>query len=309
MIIIGTFRTDIQDTIEKRLTKYNDKYRVKLLNKKDGILHSVQDELVDINTLFTTHLTEEELRLLPNLKTIIVPMTGLDGIDESIVDSGDIQVLNAHSAAPYIAERGMGILMTLAGKIDKQSYEMKQGQWNGRNESEEWFSLRDKKIGIYGYGHIGKAFEKMMRPFTANIYTINRHKNYPKDINLVNDLNELTKISDVLFIAVPGNSTTKDTIGETELANLKDGLIVNVGRGKVVNQKALFNALENHSIKGYGSDVWYNYPKNNDKICQASDEDLGKFDHIVMTPHNAWNNDHKEELVMNEMMEHLKTLI
>jgi len=309
MLKIGTFRIDIKKAIEEELDKHNNKFDIELLNKENGILGTDINILKGLEAVCTTHLTLEELELLPSLKTILVPMTGLDGIDESIVNNTSIEILSVHSTAPYIAERGMGILMTLAGKISLQSEKLKVGKWSRFGESGKWLTLRDKKVGIYGYGHIGKEFEKMIRPFSENIYTINRNKQYPNDVNLVNNLDELTKISDILFIAVPGNSQTEGSISTKELNNMKDGLIVNVGRGKVVNAKALYESLKEEEIGGYGSDVWYNYPDDYSEICFASDENLGEFEHMIMTPHNAWNHDHRDGLVVDEIVGYVKKLI
>ncbi len=74
---------------------------------------------------------------------------------------------------------------------------------------------------------------------------------------------------------------------------MKDGFIINVARGKIVDQYALYDALKNGIIGGYGSDVWYNYPKRNDELMNPADVDLGEFENVVMTPHNAWNMDTK----------------
>lgn len=309
MLKIGTFRADIKKAIEKQLVDQQDKFEIILLDKKKGILNAQQDEVLEIEALFTTHLSLEELKLLPKLKTILVPMTGLDGLDEQIVDDGKIRIINAHSLAPYIAERGMGILMTLAGRIHTQNISLKKGVWNREGDDGKWLTLRNKKIGIYGYGYIGKEFEKMIRPFSSDIYVINREKEYPKSIHVVKDIGELTKVCDILFIAVPGNSQTQDTINVDEINNLKNGLIVNVGRGKVVNQRALYQGLKNGSLLGYGSDVWYNYPKSKYDLCFPSDEDLSEFDQVVMTPHNAWNHDHSHGLVINEMVNHVKNML
>lgn len=309
MLVIGTFSSDLKNDIEASLSELSQHLEIRLLDKQTRIEDYDIKLLEDLDGIITKRLTNKECVRLTNLSFIIVPMTGLDGLDEEILNNENITIYNMHSIAPYIAERGMGILMTLAGKIHTQDKYLKEGIWNRGGDSNRWLTLRDKKVGIYGYGHIGKSFEKMIRTFTSNIYVIDRQKEYSEQVYLVNNLEELTKEADVLFIAVPGNNGTKGTIGEHELNNLKDGLVINVGRGSVVDQEALYEALRDEVIAGYGSDVWYNYPSKNSETCMVSDEELERFEHVVMTPHNAWNHDHKDGLILNEMIDYIRQLV
>ena len=266
-------------------------------------------DVQNIQILITSKLNQEQFKELPNLKGIIVPMTGLDGFDESIINNHSIKILNAHSLAFFVAERAMGIAMTLLGKIASQSQLLKEGIWMRGEESGKWTSLKNKKIGIYGYGAIGKALVKMLKPFDPEFYIINRHKEYEKELHLVKDLEELTKISDILFICVPDNSDTRNSISTKEFHNMKDGFIINVGRGKVVDQNALFDALNREELKGYGSDVWYNYPEKANETTRPSDVAIETFDNVVMTPHNSWNFDERKDLVEEEVVEHLLELV
>lgn len=309
MLVIGTFRKGIKEGLESLLIDYKDKFSIRLLDAKLGISNIEEDELNDLDTLITTSLTEEELMKLPKLRNIIVPKTGLDDIDESIVDNDFITILNSHNSAPYIAERALGLLMTLAGRIGVFDSRLKKGKWNIKGDSNTWTTLRNKKVGIYGYGHIGKEFEKMIRPFTSDLYTINRHKDYPSNLKLLEDINELTKVCDIVLVAVPGNSSTENTIGANELANLDGGLLVNVGRGRVIHEKSLFEALESGKLLGYASDVWFKYPEESFELCHPSSYELNKFENVVMTPHNAWNHDDKKGLGLEEMSKQVKSLI
>jgi len=330
MIVIATFSSSIKKYIDQYYSdrsinqktkkdenihlgindevEVEDEVEVIILDIKTGIKNLVPEVLNSINILISYELSNSEADLLKDLKAVIVPMTGLEGYDEDYFKARSIPIYNSHCNAPYVAERGMGILMTLAGKIIVHSNSLKKGNWIRSGEAGRWTTLRNKKIGIYGYGHIGKAFEQMVLPFSSEIYIINRHKQHPSYLNQVDNLEDLTKQVDILFIAVPGNKHTFNTIGINELRHMKNGFVINVGRGPVVNQEALLEVLEDHSLAGYGSDVWYNYPEKNEKL-NPSDVDLSRFEHVVMTPHNAWNFDGPKNLVKEEIVEHLKLIM
>lgn len=317
MIVVATFNQKLKAYLDEHMTKISKELQlarselieVRLLDPK--IKKPIMDDIdkQEIQILITSKMNQEQFNELPNLKGIIVPMTGLDGFDEAIINNSSIKILNAHSLASFVAERGLGIAMTLLGKIITQSQLLKEGIWMRGDESGKWTSLKNKKIGIYGYGAIGKSLVKMLKPFDPELYIINRHKEYDKELHLVKDLDELTKISDILFICVPANSETSHSISTKELDNMKDGFIINVGRGKVVDQKALFDALYNEELKGYGSDVWYNYPEKGNETTRPCDVALETFDNVVMTPHNSWNFDERKDLVEEEVVEHLIELV
>lgn len=263
----------------------------------------------DINGVVTYRLEDEQLDRLPNLKVVLVPKTGLEDFNLKLMEAKGIAVINAHGKAQFIAERGFAIMMTLLGNIIKHNQGIKEGCWYRSGFEGQWTTFFDKKVGIYGYGHIGKAFHKMILPFTQQIYTINRNKDYPEDIKLVNSLESLSKQVDILFVSVPLNEKTENSIESNILKNMDNGFIINVGRGPVVNQKDLYVALSEGLLKGFGSDVWYNYPERNEELCFPVDFDSRKFSNLVMTPHNAWNIDIEENIIEEEMVECIRQLI
>lgn len=236
-------------------------------------------------------------------------MTGLDNFEKSVVEADNIKIANAHSLAPFVAERAVGIAMTLLGKIHTQDSDLKQGIWSRSGDQNQWMSLRNKKIGIYGYGVIGQEIENLLKPYHPEIFIIDRKKNYNKNLHLVKDLEELATRSEILFIAVPRSEETEGTVDQGIFLKMQGGYIINVGRGAVVNEKDLFEALSYQIIKGYGSDVWFNYPDKEHTEVRVSSFDLSQFDTIVMTPHNSWNTDEQGTFVEDEVIKNILKLV
>lgn len=300
--IKGNIKDNIQDSIQEQNADESIEFVVKVLDKKKSIIDSDPTNFEEIEILITHKLTQAELACFPKLKGIAVPMTGLDNFEKSVLETEGLIIENVHCLAPFVAERAVGIAMTLLGKIHIQDRDLKKNSW-GRSTSEgQWTSLWNKKIGIYGYGAIGKAIENLLRPYNPKFYIIDRHKSYSDDLNLVRDLEELADSCDILFIAVPRSEETEGTVNASILNKMKNGFIINVGRGAVVNEKDLYQALLDKTIKGYGSDVWFNYPDKEHKEVAVSNYDLAAFDTVVMTPHNSWNTDEQSTLVEDETL-------
>jgi phosphoglycerate dehydrogenase-like enzyme len=110
------------------------------------------------------------------------------------------------------------------------------------------------------------------------------------DVYPDNLLHDLLPTTDVLLIALPLTSETEGLIGEAELKRMPRGsLLVNTGRGPVVDQWALYEALKSGHLRAAGSDVWYNYPSSRDTRDNTppSDAPLGELENFVLSPHRG----------------------
>jgi len=220
-----------------------------------------------------------------NLKGIIIPFTGHNGIDLEAIKRYNLKLFNTTEHSIYVAEKAMKLTLGLLGNIHIYHTRMQKGDWSNRNTEERisWESLLNKRVGIYGYGRIGKHLKAMLNPFTKHIYTIDRGKDYD-DCLLVDSLESLIEKTDVIIIAAPLNSATENAFDASMLKRMKGKYLINVGRGHIVNQKALYEVLKTNHIKGYGSDVWYNYPKKSE-LTPPSDYPVHTLDNVLMTPH------------------------
>ena len=218
---------------------------------------------------------------------ILVPFTGLNGLDVSFIKSKGIKVFNTQAHSRYVAERALALILTLLGQILPFDHRLRQGDWSNRNNESRlpWESLFEKRIGFFGYGAINQALHQLLKPFKVKGTIINRGKAY-EEVETVNDLAELVKQSDIVVIAAPLNKETEGVFDQKILSQMKDKLLINVGRGPLVDETALYEALKNQTLKGFASDVWFVYPKD-DESKNPSMSPLESFQNVVMTPHNG----------------------
>jgi len=261
---------------------YNEKkYSFELVE-----LENYEDKkMKDLVGIIAGRMSNEQLDRCPNLKHIYIPFTGKNGFDEVYTSSRGIEIHTSHIHARYVAERALALVLAIMGKITLYDRNLRDGDWSMRNESDRiyWHSLFDKRIGIYGYGTIGQWIHKLVKPFNCSVLAYNRSQN--KDAEYTDSLVELVEKSDIVFIAVPLNDKTRSSVDKALLSQMSDKVLVNVARGAVVDEEDLYIALKGGTLKGYASDVWYNYPKE-DEHCSPSKYDLNEFN-VVMTPHCA----------------------
>lgn len=223
-----------------------------------------------------------------NLRGIIIPWTGHNRIDLDAMREQNLMLFVTPTRSKYVAEKAVALTLSLLGKVNHYHTLLKEGNWAERNSSSRvpWVTIQDKTIGLYGYGRIGKKIHTMLQGFGCEFATIDREKEYPEDITLVKNLTNLVQVSDIIIIAAPLNDTTEGVFDERILSRMKHKYLINVGRGKVVNESALYNALKDKKLKGYASDVWYNYPKEKE-LCYPSSYPVHELDNILLSNHSG----------------------
>ncbi len=251
-----------------------DEINIKTIENVDGVL--------------TWTLSEEEVKSAKKLKVIFAPLTGLNGFPEKLLEDRNIRIYNTHAKSKYIAERGFALLLATMGKVHKTDKIFRNtNMWANRSYDEFWYSLYDKKVAFYGFGHIGNAFFKLIQPFNPTVNTLKRYEGRCDAHNFYEDLETLAENSDILFVSTPLNQETKNSINLNILKKL-NGFVINVGRGAIINEEDFYISLKESYIKGAGSDVWYNYPKDNSPT-PPSKFPFNELDNIVMSPHTAWS--------------------
>ncbi len=245
----------------------------------------------------------------PNHKIVIIPYTGHDNIDIDLLKKHNIKLFNTTVHSKYVAEKAVHLMQALLGNTIDYHRRMQQGDWSNRNSKDRisWVTTFDKKIGIFGYGRIGQWIQTLLRPYTNAFYTLDRGKDYP-NIETVPTLQDLVKTSDILFVATPHTPETENAIDDSILQSFSNGVIVNVARGKIIDQNALYKRLTDGTLRGFASDVWYNYPKNN-SITFPSDLPIHTLENVVMSPHCAALTDTAKEEMIAKVADHLNHIL
>ncbi len=228
----------------------------------------------------------KELDYHKDLKAVIVPYTGLDQIDLELIKKHQIPLYNTTDHSKFVAEKALQLLLALLGNVANFHNRLMHGDWSHRNSDERipWVSLFNRKIGIYGYGRIGRIFQELTTPFTKEFYVIDRGKDYP-NTTPVKDLETLVDKSEIIVIAAPLTEDTEGVFNANILSRMQDKYLINVGRGPIIEEEALYNALRNQTLKGFASDVWYQYPTQNKVRKSPTKFPIDQFKNIIVSPH------------------------
>ncbi len=205
---------------------------------------------------------------LPNLKVISRCGVGLDNIDVAEATKRDIKVVNApNSNANTIAEHTISLLLVLQRNLYNAITMVKEDRWQDRG-GYVGDELHGKTLGILGMGNIGKKVAKIADALGMNIiYWSAKEETVPYPFL---DLDTVLKTSDAISIHLPLNSGTENLIDASALEKMKPtALLINTARGKIINQKALTEALYANRLGGFAADVLSEEPpKKNDPLLK-----------------------------------------
>src|SRR6516162_875988 len=163
-------------------------------------------------------------------------------------------------AAP-MAEHVLAMTLALAKHLFGQQQKLKQGQFDQFTPNRK---LSGMTAGILGFGGIGRATARLMRAFGMRIYAINSSGTSPEPADFVGTLRDLERVlreSDVVVLSLPLTRTTRGLIGERELGWMKpDAILINVARGALLDQEALYTHVKSHPDFLLGIDAWWTEP-------------------------------------------------
>lgn len=240
--------------------------------------------------------SREWLEASQKVRAIIVPWAGIpDKTREIMADYPEISVHNLHHNNFNTAELGFALLLAAAKQIIPYDRALRRSDWTPRYEDTKTILLRGRTALILGFGEIGQALGAYCLGLGMKVLATKKHpENYQGDlqVDIYPDvqLHNLLSKAEVLLIALPLTEETENLIDENELALMPEGsILVNVGRGPIVNQHALYNALTSGHLRAAGSDVWYNYPdsKGSREKTPPADVAFGDLDNFVLSPHRG----------------------
>ena len=255
------------------------------------ILKALSNADVAVSHFFT----EGMAHAAQNLKLLHAPNAGTDALRVELLGPRT-SVANAYFHGPAVAEYVVMAVLALSRDLLKLDRQVRKGIWGGswtRGEvpGEE---VLGKSLGIVGYGHIGREVASRARALGMSIRVISAHPPKRKPSAVVSwkspvGLAQLLKESDYVVLACPLNNDTSGLIGPSEFARMKhSAFLINVARGPVVQEEALYRALKDRQIAGAAIDVWYRYPAGSEP-CRPSRFPFHKLSNLLMTPHvSGW---------------------
>lgn len=238
-------------------------------------------------------IDEEFLSHTPRLKFIGRVGAGMENIDTTAAEKRGIQCFNSPEGnRDAVGEHALGMLLCLLNKIRIADAEVRKGYW--RREENRGLEIKEKTVGIIGYGNMGSAFAQRLKGFEANVIAYDKYKfNYTDDIVREVSLEALFEQADMVSLHVPLTSETQGMVNMNFLDKFKKEIyLINTARGKVVNSKDLVNAIKSGKIKGAALDV-LEYEKESFESLLEHDNlpETYKYitasERVILTPHIA----------------------
>jgi len=230
----------------------------------------------------------------PRLRLLQLPGAGTDSIDFSLLPSS-CRVCNVFEHETGISEFVLLAMLEWSIRLCPMSAAFREGSWRhglirlGPPHGE----LAGRTVGLLGYGHIGRAVARRAKAFDMRVVAVGR--TVPADELLdcawpVAAIDEALPECDFLVVCCPLTEATQGLLDATRLARMKPtAVLINVGRAKVVDEDALFEALAGGVIGGAVLDVWYRYPAPGGPDVRPSARPFHELDNVIMTPHSsAW---------------------
>jgi len=241
------------DGIYEYLESFGEVYYNPELDRGEfNFLHMGDYDVIFCNPNKQKYILGEDT--LQNFKgTILTASTGLNHIDVKYCEQNNIKVLSLTkdydliNDLPSTAELAFGLMLSIIRNIPNSFDDVKKGGWD--YDMFMGHQLKDKTIGIIGYGRLGTMMEGYCKAFGMNIIIHDPYKGY-------NNLHQLIHESDIISLHVHVTDETRKMIDKNFLDLMsKESYIINTSRGEIVNEKDIIQSLLHGNLKGYATDV------------------------------------------------------
>lgn len=285
-LLIGT---DVVD--ENNISRLSKNSRVyKLSEQTEESLATILPQ-IDCLLVFSwpKELTTDNLRKMTGLRFIQSILAGVNHIPFASLEKEVIVSSNAGAYSEEVAEYAWGLLLSAAKRIVELHVSLRDEKWTLRrtlDKGSEVSILKDKVLGILGFGGIGTEIASIARGFGLRIYAYTRAARRVKGVktfNGPNGLSELLRQSDFVVLALPLTSQTAKIIDGKRLAEMKtEAILVNIARGELVDEKAVYDRLVANPSFRYATDVWW-YRESRESL--KTDFPFLSLPNFIGTPH------------------------
>ncbi|NLA92190.1 MAG: D-2-hydroxyacid dehydrogenase [Spirochaetales bacterium] len=231
-------------------------------------------------------ITRSIIENSPALRYIGVLATGYNVVDLEAANEKEVVVTNIPAYSTHaVAQLVMALLLEICHNVAHHSRAVFEGRWEKSKDFTFWdtplIELNGKTMGIIGYGQIGQAVAKIALAMGMRVVVHTRSK--VSDSSVVQlPLDQFLKESDIISLHSPLNAETHELIRQETIGKMKDGvIIINTGRGALVNEKDLAEALQSGKVFAAGVDVVSEEPIR-------GDNPLLKAPNLFITPHIGW---------------------
>lgn len=263
----------------------------------------------DIALINKVRLNAEVLTQLPRLKLIAVAATGSDNLDLDACRQAGIAVCNIRDYSKNsVPEHALSLIMALNRNLHAYRNSITRGRWQQSGQFCYFdYPVRDlagQTLGLIGYGTIARDVEKLAQALGMKVIIAARKGQTPGAGRV--SFEQLLKDADVISLHCPLNEDTLHLIAEQEFKQMKDdAILINVGRGGLVDEAALLRALEQQQIGGAGFDVVTAEPP-------AADNPLIRAlacPNFILTPHIAWASRDSMQRLADQLIENIEAFV
>ena len=265
-----------------------------------------QAEIVYTNK---TPLTAEIFDRCPSIRFVGVLATGYNVVDVAAARSHGIPVSNIPAyGTEAVAQAAMALLLEICNQVGSHSRAVHEGRWSACPDFCFWdtplMELAGKTLGIVGFGRIGQAMGRLGRAFGMEVLAAgSRPTEAGRALAQYVTLDELLARSDVISLHCPMFPETERMINRHTLAQMKDGVILlNTGRGQLICEDALAEALRSGKVRAAGLDVLSQEPP-------AADNPLLAAPNCFITPHIAWAPRETRQRLMDIAADNLRAFL
>ncbi|MHA2296216.1 MAG: NAD(P)-dependent oxidoreductase [Candidatus Hodarchaeales archaeon] len=291
-------------------------------NVRDGLKKYLTENLLDLSVklIFPLSASEEEftchapiadiivgwrptkmlLISAKKLKLFINPGAGVQHLIELFKEFNETRTVllaNGHGNSYFTAQHAVALLLALTNKVCKHHSWMINGKWRTGDSDAISTPLKNRKVGLLGYGAVNQKVHRFLSGFDLDFSVLRRNwdkqtASLPTPVRKFdeNKLHSFLEEINILIIAIPLTTQTKGLIKAEEIELLgQEGLLVNLGRGDVVDELSLFTALKEKTIAGAAVDVWYNYRPEPDQDGRKYPfkYPFHTLNNIVLSPHRG----------------------
>ncbi len=246
---------------------------------------------------------------LPDLKLIAVAATGVDNIDLPYCKANGIAVCNTRGyALNSLPEHALMLMLALRRNLVAYVEDVRRGRWRDARQfcllDHPIGDLRGAKLGIIGYGTLGKAMERLARAIGMEVSIAERKNARTVRSGLV-AYEEVLRSSDVISLHCPLTDETRNLIGAEELRLMKpQAILINTARGGLIDDQALVEALARGELGGAGLDVLrVEPPREPNGLLEAN------LPNLIITPHNAWASQQAMQTLADQLIENIEAFV
>ncbi|MHB8360668.1 MAG: 2-hydroxyacid dehydrogenase [Thermoplasmataceae archaeon] len=268
------------------------KGKIRDLSESMGLTCEFSDDIKNWEDFDVALIGHEMLKQLndfiPKMKKLSFIQTlsaGVDMIDFRSFPKNILLCSNANAYSRPVAEHAISMALALRKNLMYNHIQMEKGMFNQMTENR---SLQDAKVGIIGYGGIGKEIGKFSMGLGMKVLTVSRSpvSDRVEFSGTLASIDHVLSESDILFITIPLNMHTRNLINKDKLQKMKkDAILINVARAEIINEKDLYDHLKENPRFNAGTDVWWTEPMSHGKF----DTEYPFFElvNFLGSPHNS----------------------